>query len=180
MVPLIRTRCFLSASQASIHCNTLPDIPRTANFRASRRCASLSNALAKSRKMASTGSPESKYPDTLSTNYSKFDKQERPFLNLCWESLINPLSSKYQTIESLKIVTVLVNSLVGVARAQHASVIYPINRILLLTLHGVRLKWWLDWLIPMALQTSMDIFMFLLCPSYIKHNIHNVPVGNKN
>ena len=37
-----------------------------------------------------------------------------------------------------KLVTVLVNSLVGVARAQHASVIYLINGILLLTLHGVR------------------------------------------
>jgi len=35
-------------------------------------------------------------------------------------------------------VTVLVNSLVGVARAQHASVLYLINDILLLTLHGVR------------------------------------------
>jgi len=31
-------------------------------------------------------------------------------------------------------VTVLVNSLVGVARAQHASVLYLINGILLLTL----------------------------------------------
>jgi len=35
-------------------------------------------------------------------------------------------------------VTVLVNSLVGVARAQYASVLYLINGILLLTLHGVR------------------------------------------
>jgi len=33
-------------------------------------------------------------------------------------------------------VTVLVNSLVGVARAQHASVLYLITGILLLTLHG--------------------------------------------
>ena len=33
------------------------------------------------------------------------------------------------------IVTVLVNSLVGVGRAQHASVLYLINGILLLTLH---------------------------------------------
>jgi len=36
-------------------------------------------------------------------------------------------------------VTVLVNSLVGVARAQHASVLYLINGILLLTLQTCQL-----------------------------------------
>jgi len=71
-------------------------------------------------------------------------------------------------------VTVLVNSLVGVARAQHASVLYLINGILLLTLHDhispvLRQLHWLPVFQRVTFKLAVLVFKALhgLAPRYL-------------
>ena len=130
--PFILTLCLLSANQFLIHLKYCPPMPCASNFVNKQACGTLSNALAKSRYITSTGTPSFKNLVTVSRYSSRFFRQDLPFLKPCCVAFIRLKVFSYRLYQYNLIISLQSSSF---CTRDHQRRVWPVSSKFH-TLHG--------------------------------------------